>query len=211
MAKYELRKLMRFTVAIFAVVFSVYIIGGTFSSASGETILDGLTVTNELRCSKYKRSNWGSGWLSLRGTGLNTREEVLIAESLTKDGMWLGPYNGVILRDASNTDVDHMVPLKEACESGGRDWSTEKKKKYANFQLTPNHLIVTSAGANRSKGARDPAQWMPANKSYWCTYLLDWTDIKRAWGLTVDKAEAAAIKLHWKTCAKFSNGIKTGR
>ena len=49
-------------------------------------------------------------------------------------------------------------------------------------------------GANRSKGFKDPAEWLPTNKAFHCAYVLTWIGVKRAWALSMDGAEAAAIR-----------------
>ncbi len=50
-----------------------------------------------------------------------------------------------------------------------------------------------SAGFNRSKGDQDPAEWLPPDESFRCTYVEDWVVIKAAWDLSVDAAEHDAI------------------
>ena len=68
-------------------------------------------------------------------------------------------------------DVDHVVPLKEAYLSGARHWSQSRKRHYANFLQNKDHLIAVYRGANRSKGAKDIAQWLPPNKDYHKVYI----------------------------------------
>ena len=63
-------------------------------------------------------------------------------------------------------------------------------------------------GANISKGARDPASWMPPNRSYWCKYLADWVSVKKKWGLAMDIKEVDAIKKGRKVCKKYKSGDK---
>ena len=49
------------------------------------------------------------------------------------------------------------------------------------------------ASANRQKGARDPAEWLPSNTSFLNEYARAWIDVKVRWGLTIDNAEKAAL------------------
>ena len=87
--------------------------------------------------------------------------EVLIEESLTPvtfktdkgcrvvSGNWLGAYSGDVFTDASLLDIDHLVPLKEAHESGGFDWDADRRRDYANDLSDPTPLlpwIVVSTG-----------------------------------------------------------------
>jgi len=87
-----------------------------------------------------------------------------------------------------------MVPLKEAHESGAFQWSSERKQLYANDLSSEKTLIAVSSSANRSKGSRDPAEWLPTNSSYQNTYASNWASIKVKWGLTADEDEINALK-----------------
>ena len=71
-------------------------------------------------------------------------------------GRWLAPYSGTIITDPGNLDVDHMIPLANAHESGAWDWLAERKELYANYLDQAEHLIAVTARANRSKGAKAP-------------------------------------------------------
>jgi hypothetical protein len=60
---------------------------------------------------------------------------------------------------------------------------------------TPAHaLIAVDASANRSKGARDPALWLPTNTAYHCEYVRNWIDVKNKYNLDMDAAELATIE-----------------
>jgi len=47
---------------------------------------------------------------------------------------------------------------------------------------------------NRSKSARDPAEWLPTNISYRCQYVEDWMTVKGKWELSVDAKEFEALR-----------------
>ena len=91
-------------------------------------------------------------------------------------------------------DVDHVVPLKEAFLSGADQWSRQEKIRYANDLKNTDHLIAVYRGANRSKGAKDPALWLPPNIDYHHEYIRIWLEIKMEWGLSIDPEEARVIK-----------------
>ena len=161
----------------------------------------------------YSRSEW-KHWVDENKNCRNTRAEVLIAQSIEpvtfRDtrtcrvamGLWICPYTGDSIREASRIDIDHVVPLREAHLSGGFRWSSKQKLQFANDLELPQ-LLAVSASANRSKGARDPALWMPTDSSYWCKYLADWQKIKRHYGLRVDLSEFIAIqRIKWKHCRR---------
>jgi len=158
----------------------------------------------------YDRNLYGR-WIDFDKDCQNTRQEVLIAESLapvtldTKKckvltGLWYDPFTGKEFTSPTKLDIDHFVPLKEVHLSGGGNWSSDKRKEYANDIDYPYTLIAVSLSANRSKGARDPANWMPPNKSFHCDYIRTWVAIKARWDLSIDKKEQAKIDEVLNTC-----------
>ena len=78
-------------------------------------------------------------------------------------GSWNEPYSGRTINDATKLDIDHMVPLKEAHQSGAANWLRERKRAYANDLDDPETLIAVDRGLNRQKGAKDPAEWLSSN------------------------------------------------
>ena len=154
----------------------------------------------------YDRKLFGSGWVDADGDCQNTRQEVLVEESLVPvtfrtekgciviSGEWFDPYTGETFTDPSLLDIDHVVPLKEAFLSGADEWSRQKKIEYANDLSNENHLIAVYRGANRSKGAKDPHHWMPPNEAYHEEYIQIWVEIKNFWELDMDEQEEYAIE-----------------
>lgn len=145
----------------------------------------------------YDRDAVFSGWL-YRG-GESTRERVLAEERLVDDS-WYSAYDAVVATSGSELDIDHLVPLAEAWESGGHAWSSETWVRYANDLGDPRSLIAVSASTNRSKGARDPAEWWPPSSSYRCQYAADWVAVKTRWDLAVDSAEQASLDAQLGQC-----------
>ena len=153
---------------------------------------------------EYSRSEW-KHWEDHDGDCQNARHEVLIAESLVpvtyktdrkcrvETGRWFGAFTGTYFEDPGDVDVDHMVPLKNAHNSGGWAWGPAMKEEYANNLGDDHHLIAVQDNANQSKGARGPDEWMPEDESYWCQYATDWTEIKYWWDLTMTEPEAEAV------------------
>jgi len=150
-------------------------------------------------------------WSDADGDCQDARQEVLIAESerpveLSADGcrvetgLWLGRFTGERFTDPSDLHVDHMVPLAEAHRSGAHRWSRARRDAYANDLGDPRSLIAVSAGANMSKGADDPAHWLPENNAYRCTYVRDWVAVKQRWDLSMDPAERRAVEQVLRTC-----------
>ena len=153
--------------------------------------------------SGYDRSLF-KHWIDADGDSCDAREEVLIIESLEPvtlgtgckvlTGRWLSNFDGVVITDSSKLDMDHMVPLKEAWDSGANTWSASRRQAFANDIDLPEALIAVSASSNRSKSARDPAEWLPTNTSYRCQYVEDWMAVKVKWELSVDAKEFEALR-----------------
>ena len=149
-------------------------------------------------------------WIDTDGDGCDTRKEVLIDEAVVAPqvgascsltgGKWVSPYDGVVVTNASNLDIDHMVPLAEAWDSGANGWSSQLRQDYANDLGVPWALIAVTASSNRSKGDRDPAEWLPPLASDRCVYLVDWVSVKVRWHLTVDATEREALLQQAATC-----------
>lgn len=151
----------------------------------------------------YQRSKFRH-WVDADGDSCNTREEVLIAESSSTaqvgypgckviEGDWVSAYDGVAVTDPAGLDIDHFVPLKEAWDSGAAVWSPARRQAYANDLSDARALIAVTSGSNRSKGEKDPPQWMPKNASYACTYLSNWVVVKAHWSLAMDESEYGFI------------------
>ena len=48
-------------------------------------------------------------------------------------GEWLAPYSDTVVVDPGKLDVDHMVPLGNAHDSGAWNWSANRREQYANY------------------------------------------------------------------------------
>lgn len=69
-------------------------------------------------------------WVDADRDGCSTRAEVLLEEAVLAPttgarctltgGSWYSAYDDVYVADASRLDIDHMVPLAEAWDSGAR-------------------------------------------------------------------------------------------
>ena len=149
-------------------------------------------------------------WIDADGDGCDTRKEVLIDEAVVAPqigascsltgGEWVSPYDGVVVTNASNLDIDHMVPLAEAWDSGASAWTSQRRQDYANDLGVPWALIAVTASSNRSKGDKDPAEWLPPLASDRCVYVVDWVSVKVRWHLTVDSTERDALLQQAATC-----------
>jgi hypothetical protein len=166
-------------------------------AASINDRIDALEIAPSLDPSTYARDLFGGAWIDADSDGCDTRCEVLARQSRTDlPGLpigWLSSYDGYSTDDASELDVDHVVPLAEAWVSGAVTWDGPKRIAFANDLVDPE-LVAVTAAANRSKGDRDPARWQPSSDDAWCGYASAWVDVKLHWELTADAAEVAALR-----------------
>jgi hypothetical protein len=143
-------------------------------------------------------------WIDADGDGCDTRDEVLIAESLTtvavgsdcwiSGGSWVSAYDGFATSDLGDLEIDHVVALKEAWDSGAATWTADRRQAYANDLGDDRSLRAVSAASNADKSDRDPADWLPTAASSRCTYATAWVAVKVRWRLSVDAAERAALQ-----------------
>ena len=161
-------------------------------------VLKTITVQNEY--SRGYRRNLFKHWLDIDGDGCDAREQVLKRDAIglpqvdpfkcfVVEADWLSPYDGVRTSDRTRVDIDHTVALKEAWDSGAWQWNEAQRTAFANDTSDARSLIAASSSSNRSKGDRDPSNWMPPLRGYWCTYSANWIAVKARWGLSMDQSE----------------------
>jgi hypothetical protein len=171
-----------------------------WSGSLGEAIARLATATEDR--TGYDRTLFRH-WIDADRDCQNARQEVLIAETLAPvtftttgnctvaTGRWYSFYDGLTETLASAIDIDHMVPLAEAWDSGASRWTPERREAFANDLDDPRSLIAVTDNSNASKGDQDPAEWLPTFER--CRYVADWTATKLRWLLAVDTAERTAL------------------
>lgn len=167
----------------------------------------------------YDRTEW-KHWDNVDGSSCwNVREEALYrdavdgtAELLDKEkkrvrnkadacyivgGEWEDPYSGEIFYESKKLDNDHIVPLSYAARHGGQEWTETEKRLYANDL---DNLIIVSAGENRRKGDKGPADYMPKNKNFHCEYAERFIYIIQKYELTITPEDKLALEEALNTC-----------
>lgn len=176
------------------------------SKATAQSELNALTVASEGSMTGYSREQFPH-WITISGT-CNTRETVLKRDgtNVTVDsscaatsGSWYSPYDGATWTNASDVDIDHIVPLAEAWRSGANSWSTSQRQSFAN-DLTRPQLIAVTDNVNQAKGDQDPSTWQPSVTSYRCTYSKMWIHTKYHWNLRLQSSEKSALQTMLNTC-----------
>ncbi|KAL4805000.1 hypothetical protein BDV18DRAFT_141722 [Aspergillus unguis] len=178
---------------------------GIPSLSVAETQLEALTVKASGASADYDRDLFPH-WIS-QGDSCDTRDRVLIRDgedvetgsgcSIT--GTWVSPYDGETWDEKGDLDIDHVVPLSNAWNSGASEWTTDEREAFANDLTIPQLLAVTNS-VNRQKSDSGPEEWLPPLTSYYCTYGKMWTTVKYTYGLTVNEAEKSALEDLLATC-----------
>ncbi|NES13101.1 MULTISPECIES: HNH endonuclease family protein [Micromonospora] len=184
-------------------------------SASLTTAVAGLPVATEVRTG-YSRDLFPH-WIDADHDGCNTRNEVLLAEAVSaptvsgtctlSGGRWYSYYDNAYWTLTGDLDIDHMVPLAEAWDSGARNWTTSRRQAYANDLGDSRALAAVTDNVNQAKGDQDPATWLPPYASARCRYVDEWVAVKIRWRLTVDSAEKSALTSWANNCPNVTISV----
>ncbi len=173
-------------------------------STTARALLFKLPVASEGGSTTYDRTYFRH-WIDANGDCQNTRAEVLISESrvtptytsssrcTVATGRWYSYYDGLTWTNPSDVDIDHVVALKEAWESGARSWTASNRTRFANDLSYGRSLVAVTDNVNASKGDRDPAEWLPPRSSVHCRYATTWVLVKYRWRLSVDSTERSKL------------------
>jgi hypothetical protein len=178
-----------------------------FTPPAAHAALPNLVVAAEYQ-EKYDGESFG-GWIDADSDGCDTRQEVLITESIKtpnignkcslSGGKWLSPYDGKYHDRTSTLAIDHLVPKAEAWRSGAWKWSNEQRQAYTNDLEDSRVLNAITSALNSSKRDKDLKNWLPEKGK--CEYIESWVAIKARYSLTVDEGEMAVIKKYYKSCS----------
>ncbi len=124
------------------------------------------------------------------------------------------PYTGTPI-DTCN--VDHVVALLEAHESGGWAWSGSEKQR---FSQDPINHVASRACVNQSKGGDDIFEWSDTDiasssacggyrvtAAGRCLLAQVTVAVKSAWNLAVDQSEADALSRTLSACGDQAPGF----
>ena len=96
----------------------------------------------------------------------------------------------------AETDIEHMVATSEAHDSGLCAAPRSVKAAFASDLL---NLTLASPGVNRySKSGKDVAEWTPELNACW--FVARTLEVRRKYGLTIDRTEATAAEAVRSRC-----------
>jgi hypothetical protein len=182
--------------------------GGGGSAAAA---LAKLTVRPDGSMSSYARvKDFGEAWTDDQSApgGHNhceTRDDIL-RRDLTdvkldgkcevESGTLKDPYTGKVIhftRGRSTSlavQIDHMVPLGNAWQTGAGSLSKSTREELAN---DPLNLIAADGPANEGKGDDDSSKWLPKSDSFHCEYVARQIAVKTKYRLWVSTSEKASM------------------
>ena len=156
--------------------------------AFGAETWRGLAVAPEHRCAPYDRGDYRYS---------QSVEAEIVA---TMGGRVYGPYTGRHYSTTRQTDIEHIVAVSEAHDSGLCAAGPDLRRRFASDLL---NLTLAAPEVNRcgsgGKCAFDFAEWLPPLNRCW--YAARIVAVKRAYALTVDRREAAALERVLSSCA----------
>ena len=119
-------------------------------------------------------------------------------------GTLLDPYSNKSItfdlnKSASTIDIDHVVALSNAWQTGAFQLTLSQRTNFAN---DPLNLLAVDYKLNRQKGDGDAATWLPPYKSYRCTYVARQVSVKAKYKLWVTAPEKTAISKLLEGCSK---------
>ena len=115
-------------------------------------------------------------------------------------GQLLDPFSGKVITFSATKvviDIDHVVALSNAWQTGAAYFDKNKRSQIAN---DPLNLLAVDSKLNRQKGDGDAATWLPPSKEFRCEYIARQVAVKAKYGLWVTKPEKVAIDKILSTC-----------
>ena len=166
----------------------IFLLTFTANVSAQDNTWRGLKIEKENRCSPYNRSK-DYEYLQI--------VENKIVESL--GNKIYSPYSGKFFKSIKETDIEHIVSLSEAHDSGLCAANGKTKNKFASDIL---NLTLASPTVNRDeKSGFDASGWLPEKNKCWFANKV--IEVKKAYNLTVDSKELVALEKVISQCSSF--------
>jgi len=202
-----------------ALVLSLIVAGIT--PAKAESVASGLSViqaqVTKGRAAKtgYTRDQFGPAWVDVDRNGCDTRNDILKRDLIKEvfqektdlcvvlSGTLVDPYSGETINfvrgvaTSSEVQIDHVVALSNAWQTGAFKLSADHRKSFAN---DPLNLLAVKGKLNSQKGDGDAATWLPPLKSYRCDYVSRQIAVKIKYKLWFTAPEKEAMVRILKSC-----------
>lgn len=180
------------------------------ASPAGE-VLKTLDIKGRAPKTGYTRAAFSDGWDTV---GTCDVRNVILARDITNvtfvpptckvaSGKLFDPYTATTIEFKRGPDtsddiqIDHVVALSDAWQKGAQQLDYITRHSLAN---DPLELLAVDGNANQQKSDSDAATWLPANKSYRCSYVARQIAVKKKYSLWVTRSEYDAMAKILATC-----------
>lgn len=183
----------------------------TEASGDAAEALNKIKVKGRAAKTGFERTQFGDGWDTQAGCDLRN---IILRRDLTNiqtdakgckivSGQLNDPYTAKVInftRGASTSDdvqIDHVVALSNAWQTGAQELTAEQRRKFAN---DPLELLAVDGQANQQKSDADAATWLPKNKDFRCQYVARQIAVKAKYQLWVTPPEKDAMLQVLSSC-----------
>ena len=143
----------------------------------------GIRVAPECQCTPYDRDDYP----------YPQSVEARIADRL---GGMFSPYDGTRFSNLRESDIEHIIAVSEAHDSGLCAASAAVRRRFASDL---DNLTLATPDLNRyRKRDHDAAEWLPERNRCWFAATI--VAVRREYDLTIDRSEAAALDAVLKGC-----------
>ena len=193
---------------VIALITALSIPNVSAAPSSAEELLNTLAVKGRAPKTGYTRAQFGATWADVNRNGCDTRNDILkrdltnlvfrtkTHDCVVESGTLIDPYSGLQInfvkgvKSSMEVQIDHVVALSNAWQTGAFKLTLEKRTAFAN---DPDNLLAVQGRLNSQKGDGDAATWLPPLKSYRCTYVSKQISVKAKYGLWVTAPEKSAM------------------
>ena len=174
-------------------------------------VLNTLSVDDAQNAAGYERESFGYRETDDDGNGCDVRDDVL-ARDLKEvtysgchvaSGVLTDPYTAKTIEftrgktTSAAVQIDHVVALENAWQSGARTWSTAERYRFGNDAY---NMLAVDGPANEQKGSASAAYWLPTNGDYRCPYVARQIGVKATYKLSVASTEKQAMMAVLRSC-----------
>lgn len=184
------------------------------TAPTGAALAAALKLPTQGRAPKtgYARAQFGKAWTddntALWGrNGCDTRNDILKRDltniawknkvhCAVKSGVLADKYSGTTIQfvrgasTSSAVQIDHIIPLSNAWQTGAQAWPSTKRVQFAN---DPLNLNASKGSLNGQKSDADAATWLPPNKAYRACYAAQMVSVRTKYGLWTTPADKATL------------------
>ena len=146
----------------------------------------GIRVAPECRCTPYDRDDY-------------PYPQSIEAEIADRLGGMVSPYDGTRFESLRESDIEHVIAVSEAHDSGLCAASAAVRRRFASDL---DNLTLAAPELNRyQKRDHDAAEWLPTHNGCWFAAAI--VAVRKEYGLTIDRREAAALDRILAGCDSF--------